>query len=150
MSSTAWVWHRLRNVPFRIEQPADTKWGQDYRGIENWVRPMVDTETVPPNAYQWDLLRTPGWQVATAGPPPPYAMTCRTAVAGHATDVVIDTLGAPVNLGPAHVSAYNGYAYVKIGRDSVMRVRAAIFNDALPPAEFLRVLSHIVAADSAP
>jgi hypothetical protein len=144
------VWHHFRNAPFRILQPADVKWGENFRGVENWVRPATDTEQVPPNAYQLDLLATPGWQIAAAGSPPPYYLTCHTAVADRAADIVLDTLGAAGDLGPAHVQTYEAYAYVPIGRDSVMRIRAGIYDDPAPPAQFLRMLSRIEAETPAP
>ncbi len=144
------VWHHFRNAPFRVLQPADVKWGENFRGVENWVRPATDTEQVPPNAYQLDLLATPDWQIVAAGPPPPYYLTCHTDVADRAADIVLDTLGAAGHLGPAHVQTYKAYAYVRIGRDSVMRIRAGIYDDPTPPAQFLRVLSRIEAETPAP
>jgi hypothetical protein len=145
-----WIWHTFRTVRFRILQPADMKWGDNFKGVESWVRPATDTERVPPNAYQLSLVATPEWQLAGPELPPAYYMTCRTEVAGLRTDVLLDTLGSAADLGPEHVRAYKAYAYVGLGRDSVMRVRAEIYDDVAPPSQFLRLLSRIEAASNAP
>jgi hypothetical protein len=133
VSEVAWVWHTFRDAAYRILQPAEMKWGQNYRGVENWVQAMTDTAPVPPNAYEIDVVATPASDVPAAGPERPYRLICHVDVAGRPANVIIDTLSMAPDLGPAHIRAYNAYAYIGIGRDRVLRVRASIFNDTTLP-----------------
>ena len=146
-NEATWVRHRLRVAPFVVEQPAQMTWGEEFMGIDNWTRPMTDSDRVPPNAFQIDLIRSPTWQLPSVPLPPPYRITCRSTVAGYPANVTVDTMGA-VHVNPADPESYKGYAFVKVGLDSVLRIRASVFDDTVPPAGFLRVLSHIARADS--
>ena len=82
-------------------------------------------------AFSYDIRRMPTWQILTADPP--YALVCRTTVAGREADVVIDTLLSG-HFVPALATNYRAFAYVQIGQDSVLRIAASISTTQRRPA----------------
>jgi hypothetical protein len=136
-----WVWHQLHFAPLWVLGPRTWEWvytpGEHF---EAWGRHSPRPGPFADEAFNYDVRRMPTWQIPTADPP--FALVCRTRVAGRVADVVIDTL-LTGHSGPGLVTNYSALAYVQIGQDSVLRIAAGISDDPTPPSLFLRMLSHM-------